>query len=818
MNKELENNTTLSHYRILSKIGAGGMGEVYLAEDTKLDRRVALKILLAELAADKARMNRFVREAKSASALNHPNIITIHEIGEFEGTHFIATEFIDGVTLSEHSKTNRLSHKESLDIAIQVASALQIAHSANIIHRDIKPDNIMIRAEGLAKILDFGIAKLSTPTEIGAEAATAIQAQTQAGMIIGTPNYMSPEQARGQSVDHQTDIFSFGVVLYQMIAGHLPFEGETPMEMISAILKDEPLPLGSDVPDEIQKIIGRCLRKNRDERYQTIKDVGNDLKDVREDLASQRKSGGHVLPERTEPKTQLLKAATVDESGKTTAGKNRNESVTMSKSNVNKALVGALILLLLAAIGLGYWYFVSNNIKQIESIAVMPFVNESGSADVEYLSDGMTETLINSLSQVPNLNVKARSSVFRYKGKEFDPKKIAAELNVQAILTGRIVQRGEQMTLHLELIDAQTENTLWGNKYERKSSDLVSLQSEIAKDVSNKLQTRLSGVDANKVEKTYTTSSEAYQIYLRGRFYARKRTSKDALSAIEYFQQAIAIDPNYALAYAGLSEANWFLALYSYPQPNELIPKAKKLALKAIELDNGIAEPHSILGTICYNYDRDLACMERESRIALQINPNYWEAHRRLGLVFGNLGRLADARAAIRRALDIDPLSPITNAEMARLLFFERKYDESKQLCEKTVELDPTLWISYLHLFYAHRVKQDHAAAVETLAKMQDARGEPDASKLIRESFIDGNWQGFLRKITSERARLKLYPYFVATLFAELGDRDKALVTLNEAIETNDQYALWMKMDPFMDSLREDPRFKAISKKAGIPD
>ena len=481
-------------------------------------------------------------------------------------------------------------------------------------------------------------------------------------------------------------------------------------------------------------------------------------------------------------------------------------------------LAGLFVILLLIAGLFGYRYFAPANSKQIESIAVMPFINDSGNADVEYLSDGMTETLINSLSQIPNLNVKARASVFRYKGKELDLKKIASELNVQAILTGRVAQRGDQMTLNLELIDAQTENILWGNRYERKSSELVALQSEIARDVSNKLKTKLSGADAAKVEKNYTANAEAYQLHLRGRFYGSKRTAKDAQKSIEYYQQAVDIDPKYALAYAGLAEANWFLALYSYPQVNELVPKARELALKAIELDGSLAEPHSVLGAICNVYEHDFACGLREQKLATELNPNYMEGHRRYGLYLYELGRFDEARIALRRALEIDPLSPVTNFGYAQLLFFERKYEESETVSKKNIELDPNFWYAHLQLFYVYRMKRDYAAAVEELAKVQDSRGEPDAAKFIRESFAGGDWLGFLKKITGDRTRLKLYPFFVATFFAELGEKDKAFAAINEALETKDQHTAQMKVDPFMDPLRDDSRFKEVLRRAGFPE
>lgn len=798
------------------------MGEVFLAQDTRLDRKVALKILPSEFAEDKDRMSRFIREAKSASALNHPNIITVYEIGASEGMHFIALEFIDGETLKSYAKNNRLNFKSALEIAIQVASALDEAHSAGIIHRDLKPDNVMVRSNGLAKVLDFGIAKLSEPAasasslNLSGEDATAIKPHsTSPGMIIGTANYMSPEQAKGQEIDARSDIFSFGIVFYEMLTGKPPFAGETALETISSILKDEPQPLSQlqpDIPNEIERIAGKALRKDREERYQTAKDLLIDLKEARHELEFQNKLERSIVPNQDENKTQILKATTLDKINQAST------SPALASNPKSKYLAPGLLVLVLAVVGFfGYRYFAPAN-KQIESIAVMPFVNESGNADVEYLSDGMTETLINSLSQIPNLSVKARSSVFRYKGKEIDPKKIAAELNVQAILTGRVVQRGDQLTLNLELIDAQTENILWGNRYERKGSELIALQSEITRAVSNQLKTKLSGSDAAKVEKNYTANSEAYQFYLKGRFYSSKRTAKDARQALEYYRQAVAIDPNYALAYAGLAESNWFLALYSYPQINELVPEARRLALKALELDNSLAEPHSVLGVICNTRDRDFACMEREQKLAIELNPNYAEGHRRYGLMLKHLGRFEEARIPLGRALEIDPLSPVTNFETAQLLFYEKKFEESEVQSKKNVELDPNFWYAHMQLFYVYRRKRDHASAVEELAKVQDSRGEPDAAKLIRESFAGGDWQGFLRKITGDRTRLKLYPYFVATLFAELGEKDKAFAALNEALETKDQHTSWMKVDPFMDPLRDDPRFREVLRRAGFPE
>jgi serine/threonine protein kinase/Tfp pilus assembly protein PilF len=826
MNKELAANTTLSHYRIVSKIGAGGMGEVYLAEDAQLRRQVALKILPIDLASNQDRMRRFVQEAQAAAALNHPNIAHIYEIGESDGTNFIAMEFVDGETLHEKIYRKKSELKILLKYLLQVAEGLAKAHASGIVHRDLKPDNIMITRDGHAKILDFGLAKLSEPGALatGSEDATR-KALTNPGVVMGTVGYMSPEQAQAKPIDQRSDIFSFGCLLYEAATGRKPFAGDSIIDTLHKIIY-EPAPAINDInpsasPD-LQRVIRKCLAKEPEKRYQTIRDTANDLEEV---LAEMK--GVSDIERSVAPSTSTTTSSAI---GNTDDGRSER-TMSVSQHQVSSAeyvitgikqhklvLVIALMVLLGGAVGVGMYLRERTARVGIESLAVMPFVNESGNANVEYLSDGMTETLINSLSQIPNLSVKARSSVFRYKGKEIDPKKIAAELNVQAILTGRIVQRGDQLTLNLELIDAKTENILWGNRYERKSSELVALQSEIARDISNKLKTKLSGADAAKVEKNYTANAEAYQLYLKGRFYGSKRTAKDAQKSIDYFQQAAAIDPNYALAYAGLAESNWFLALYSYPQVNEVVPKARELALKALELDNSLAEPHSILGVICFNFDRDFACMERETKLAIELNPNYAEGHRRYGLLLQNLGRFEEARIAIRRSLEIDPLSPVTNLQSAQLLFYERKYDESETQSKRNVELDPNFWYAHWQLFYVYRMRRDYASAVEELAKVQDARGEPDAAKLIRESFVKGDWQGFLRKITEERARLKLYPYFVATFFAELGEKDKAYAMLNEAIETKDQHAGQMKVDPYMDPLRDDPRFQEVLKKAGFPE
>ena len=826
MDNELLANTTLSHYRIVAKIGAGGMGEVYLAEDTKLDRKVALKILPPEFAEDRDRMSRFVREAKSASALNHPNIITIHEINEFDGTHFIATEFIDGKTLNEFAKSNPLNFKATLEIAIQIASALDEAHSAGIVHRDIKPDNVMVRANGLVKILDFGIAKLvagkgdKETGRKGDEESTLILSPdrpvapspplTSFGMIIGTANYMSPEQAKGKEIDARTDIFSFGVVLYEMVARRLPFAGETVMEMIGAILKDEPKPLDAKVPTEITKIISKCLRKDRDERYQTIKDVCNDLKAVKQELEFQNKLEKTISSEKEEPKTQILPAATAGEIQKTPT----NETLA-SKPKLNKLLAAAIAVMLAIGGFFGYRNFTTT--KQIESIAVMPFVNESGNADVEYLSDGMTETLISSLSNLPNLNVKPRSSVFRYKGKETNSQTIGKELNVQAILNGRVVQRGQDVSLFVELIDVALNKVVWSQQYNRKQADLVTLQSEVARDVSSKLKTKLSGADEAKVTKNYTANPEAYQLYLKGRFYWNKRVGASLKQAVEFYQQAIEKDPSYALAFSGLAETYVIFPFWGVASPRDSFPQAKAAAVQALKLDESLAEAHAALGEYLTGYAWNPAAGEKELRRAIELNPNYATAWHWLGVrALSVMGRSDEAIAAGRRAEELDPLSLVIKADLGWILIMARRYDEGITQLKSTLALDPNLYYARLRLGDVYQAKGMYTEAIAEYRKTFALSAEPWVKAMLARSLVKAGHRSeafqLLNELKAESSQRYVQSDCLATVYAALGEKDEAFKWLEKGF-TERTFDLQSTVDPLFDDLRADPRFADLVRR-----
>jgi serine/threonine-protein kinase len=1338
--------TRLGRYEIRSPLGAGGMGEVYLADDTRLRRKVALKVLPEAIAADTDRLLRFEREAFAASALNHPNILTIFEFGVENSTHFLAAEFVDGESLRERMNRSTVTLTETLEIGIQIASALQAAHGAGIIHRDIKPDNVMIRADGYVKVLDFGLAKLSEPGALATgfisdpEAQTRMQLQTQAGMIMGTVAYMSPEQARGQAVDRRTDVWSLGCVLYEMLTRQQPFRGETIADALANIIHREPAPLltlRQDANAELERIINLTLAKDMDERYQTAKDVLADLKQLQKRLefeAELERSSSSSI--KTESQTQVIRAPTTPETttrnsiavlpfsnlsadpdneyfcdglaeellnalakidhlkvaARTSAfsfkGKNANVSEIGQKLSVKTVLEGSVrrsgnrlritvqlvnasdgyhlwserydremqdifdvqdeitlaildalklklfndekvallkrytdnpeayqlylqgrycynkytpeyfqkgieyfeqaielepeyapayaglgfcygaqfyfgglapdqvvpklkaltssalriddsladaylsrasvefyfdwdfdaaesdhqraielnpnspdaywryghflalcgrfddgirfgeraveldplslvaqfflariyllsqrvdkgfavlrkmeaiepnfagiftqsgglllqtgkydeaieaykkaltlghfvvpamsylgaaygvagkrddayeivdqliernkaqyvppfciarvysalgendkafewfekafaersgemvalkrealaglmgsaiirddrfqdlvrrvgmpmdrpapnkdtseasethtvvfdsaehrsgragssspgvtvsplshvatvvddagdrspaakaptsrrpphsprrkslliiaLIIFIVALATGGYRFFANRGVQINSIAVMPFVNAGGNADLEYLSDGMTETLISSLSQLPNLNVKARSSVFRYKGKETNPQTIGKELSVQAILNGRVVQRGDQLTLTLELIDAQTENVIWSEQYNRKQSDLTTLQSDIARDVLNKLKVKLSGADERKLAKTYTTNADAYKLYLQGRFYWNKREERDFRKAVEFYNQAIALDPNYALAYAGQADTYALLSTFGFMPPTEGVPKAREFARQAVSLDETLAEPHTTLGYLSLTYDYDFAGSEREFRRAIELNPNYATAHQWFGEMLLNAGRFDEASIEYRRALELEPLSLPINWDFGRFLYMSRRYDESLAQHKKTIELDPGFARAHRTLAEVYRVKGDYANAVEERAKVLDLIGQPENAALIRATFARDGWLGFLRLVTAENSSLKDINnnWVVAKAYVDLGQKDKAFAELDKAYEKRLSSLCWLKIEPQMDPLRSDPRYTDLLRKMNFP-
>jgi eukaryotic-like serine/threonine-protein kinase len=801
------------------------MGEVYLAEDTKLGRRVALKILPTEFANQTDRMNRFVREAKSASALNHPNIITIHEIGADGSTNFIASEFIEGETLHSQLRHETLTLKSALEIAIQIASALDAAHRAGIVHRDIKPDNVILRPDGLIKILDFGIAKLSelggTGGESSEEMATALKSEgTSPGMIIGTSHYMSPEQARGKSVDARSDIFSFGIVFYELLTGRRPFEGENAMDVIGAVLHKEPVPINQLVPtlpQEIERIVNKTLRKDREQRYQTAKDLLIDLKDANVELDVQNKKERATAP-------QIPAATAVS----TTDSKPPTSSAEYITQEVKKHKVSLVLgsLVLLGLLLVGTWAFVfrtSTKTGPIDSIAVLPFQNKSSDADTEYLSDGLAESLIYRLSQLPNLKVSPTSSVMRYKGKDTDITQIAKELEVDAVMSGRVSERGDDLTISVELVDARTKKIIWAEQYDRKMSDLLATQREIATTITQKLELKLSGNDAKGITKRYTDNNEAYQLYMRGRYSFAKRTKDEMLRAIDYFRQAIKLDPKFALAHARIAETYASMPAYPYLSPKDAFPQAKTAAQQALELDPTLAEVHTFLAYSLVIYDWNWTEAERSFKRAIELDPNNSAAHFRYGQVYlAPMRRADEAVAEIRRGLELEPLDINMGVTLAWAYFGAAQYDKGLEQAKKTYDLEPTHPLGRWMLSEAYIAKEMYAEAISLTE--QSLRDDPKNQFALRDAGVAYAKAGRRDKAEEmisrfrEIAKTQYVPTCrIAAIYVALDEKDKAFEELNKAFDARDWELHRLDFDTYWIPLRNDPRFKEMLKRLNLP-
>lgn len=834
----IEAGSKFGHYEIRSLIGSGGMGEVYLAKDTKLDRNVALKVLPADVAADQDRMRRFEQEARSAAALSHPNIAHIYEIGDEDGTSFIAMEFVDGQTLNELMR-GRIDLARSLRYLQHVAEGLAKAHSAGIVHRDLKPDNIMITRDGHAKILDFGLAKLVTPaaldgSESSSNIATAILPQhSTPGTILGTAGYMSPEQAQGktQAIDHRSDIFSFGCILFEAATGQRAFEGADAIDTLNKIIR-EPAQLireiDPDAPAELQRIIRRCLAKDPDDRYQSIKDVAIELRDLRREMTGELDTT--VPPMSGSSMSVSGRVSTADQLGVSSnilpAAPTHVSSAEYVVSEIkrHKPVVAIFSIALIAAVIFGVWFFGYRTASgaQIESIAVMPFVNASGNTDLEYLSDGITESLINSLSQLSKLSVKARSSVFRYKGKDVEPQQVAADLKVQAVLNGRVVQRGENLVVSLDLVDALTGNQIWGEQYNRKLGDLAALQSEIARDVSQKLRQRLTGAEENRVVKNQTQNTEAYQLYLQGRYNWNKRTEPTTKKAIEYFRQAIEKDPNYAMAYVGLGES-YIIADIPW---EEAAPQARMAAQRALEIDPTLGEPHATLGSIKNGYDSDWRGGEQEYRRAIELSPNYATAYHWLAESLAMEGRFDESFAYYQKALELDPFSLAIGTDLGIAYYYARQYDRSIEYLTKLIEMDPNYVRTHSYVSQAYQEKGMYEQAMREVEKALVLEGEDpkeiaEGIRAILEALNTSGLRGYWnKKLEYTKNDLKkggrVPPLVLARLYARLGQRDEAFEWLEKSFEERTASTAWLKVSPEWDNLRGDPRFADLLRRLNL--
>ena len=833
--------TQLGRYEIRSLLGVGGMGEVYLAQDTSLNRKVALKVLPPDVASNHDRMRRFKQEASAAASLNHPSIAHIYEISEFDGLNFIAMEYVEGSTLRTKIHEDGEELSKLLRALQHVAEGLAKAHDAGVIHRDLKPDNVMITSDGHGKILDFGLAKLLEPQPASGnttgEDPTILQHSTP-GVILGTAGYMSPEQAQGKTkeIDHRADIFSFGCILFEAVTGRRAFAGTDTIDTLNKIIR-EPAPSISQfnptAPADLQRIVRRCLAKDPNERYQNIKDVAIELKDVRRELQETANEAPSISASNREAKMLWNSETTVVQNESTAAPQSspstRASSAEYIVNEIKRHKIGMVIVVLLVlivgtavAFGLrSYWHAGSTEIA-VDSIAVVPFVNQSKDPSADWISDGLTESITNNLAQLPNLKVIARTSVFRYKGKEDDPLLIGRELGVRAVLTGRLMQRGDSMIVSAELIDIRDNKQLWGEQYERKLADMLSVQREIAREITNNLRPTLSGADRSRMDKQYTANPEAYQLYLKGRFYWNKRTAADLQKSIGFFEQAIDKDPNYALAYSGLADAYTLLTAYSSEPPRELMPKAKKAALKALELDDRLAEAHASYGQVVVYYDYELAEAEKQYRLALQLNPNYATAHQWLAEHLATLKRFDEALAEIKRALDLDPLSVIMNRIYGDILLDARRYDESIEQFKKTLELDPNFPTAYYFLGRAYEAQGKYDQAVAEYKTAGKVSGlPPELLEQSNQAYAKSGWKAYLQvtldQILNQPAGRKFPPFVIATYYARLGDREQTLAWLERGYEQRDFRMTLIGVSFEFDSLRSDPRFVALVQKIGLP-
>ena len=772
---------TCSHYKILEEIGRGGMGVVYKAEDTKLKRTVALKFLPSELTRDPEAKERFVHEAQAASAIEHNNICNIHEIDETEdGQTFIVMACYEGETLKDRVERGPLKIDDALNIASQIVEGLHEAHEKGIVHRDIKPANIMITTKGQVKIMDFGLAKLRGRTKV-----------TKEGTTLGTVAYMAPEQARGGKVDHRADIWSLGIILYEMITGQRPFKGVYEQSVIYSIMNEIPEPmtgLRTGVPVALERIVSKMMAKRPDERYQHMSDLLVDLKAVIKHVESTDLPPQPVI-KRTQRGQRLL---------------------------IYSGIAAALIILIL----MSRFFLLLKKVEAIDSIAVLPLENLSGDPEQDYFSDGMTEAVISELAHIRALKVISRTSVMRYKDTDKTVPDIARELNVDAVVEGSVLRAGDRVRITAQLIEAREDRHLWAKNYERDLHDVLKLQSDVAQDIAHEIRVSLTEQEKAILTASRSVDPEAHEAYLRGLYHWNKRTEEDLKKSIEYYEKAIEMEPEYAVAYAALSQTYIVLTAWGYASHTESHPKAQKMAEKALKIDDRLAEAHTALGAISegeWNWQE----AEKEFKRAIELNPNYATGHQWYAEFLSVLGRHEEALTEMKRALELDPLSLIINQNLGIVYFFARDYDSALKQFQKTNELERNFGYTLYYTFVAYFDMGRYEEAIQTYEKMLSLN---EATKHLSEQvgriYEEGGKEGFLRWILDNIEDISplpyLMPYNLSMLYARLGEKDEAFKWLEMMYEERYPRLRYIKVMPPFDKIRSDPRYTELLRKMDL--